>query len=342
MPHCRRYSAENSYGPEQLTWARQINIERDNIRAALAFAIDVENAGLAVKLVASHPHRQAMSGYPMGEVLLAPVFRVLDLPGASDAARVRPRPRRRGASIRLRRRLCQRTRALPTGSRGRGQASDAPLHGPRIEMDEWILKAAAELWSGAYTEAAVAYERAAEIADSEGYPGIAAMLLAYSVNSELLGGGKLERSGRQGRGGTRCSRGSRESQAAIVSSLNSLCAHDCRAATPRARGLLLRESVELSTVPGEEITNGLLTACMVAGRLRDWELTLALAGRSFVQRTAGSWRRLQAATTLAECARAFAETNTGGCGHPRLVPPTPPSHKPIPSSARDIRLRAPR
>ena len=34
--------------------------------------------------MASHPHRQAMSGYPMGEVLLAPASRVLALPGAKN------------------------------------------------------------------------------------------------------------------------------------------------------------------------------------------------------------------------------------------------------------------
>ncbi len=185
------YSAEKSYGPEQSTWTRQINIERDNIRAALAFAIDVENATLAVKLVASHPHRQAMSGYPMGEVLLAPVFRVLDLPGASDEpeyARVLVVAAHQsvyGGDYAGGHELCRRAveaeARLPT-----------PLHGPRIEMDQWILQAAAQLWSGAYTDAAEAYARAAEIADSEGYPGIAAMLLAYSVNSELLGGGKSQ------------------------------------------------------------------------------------------------------------------------------------------------------
>src|SRR6202008_5007734 len=61
-------------------------------------------------------------------------------------------------------------------------------HGPRIEMDACILKAAGALWSGIYDEAAAAYARAAEIAAEAGYPWVAAMLLAYSVNSEVLGG----------------------------------------------------------------------------------------------------------------------------------------------------------
>jgi hypothetical protein len=33
-----------------------------------------------------------------------------------------------------------------------------------------------------------------------------------------------------------------------------------------------------SSTLGEEISGGYLTACLVAGRLRDWDLTLALAG----------------------------------------------------------------
>ena len=80
----------------------------------------------------------------------------------------------------------------------------------------------------------------------------------------------------------------------------------------RARALL-QESVELSTIPGEEITVGLLTACMVSGRLRDWELTLALAGRSF-EGSRWALAPSQAATTLAECARALAETNPDVAG----------------------------
>ena len=47
--HARFYAdlstraAEHVYGPEQLVWARQINVERDNIRSALAHAIDAND-----------------------------------------------------------------------------------------------------------------------------------------------------------------------------------------------------------------------------------------------------------------------------------------------------------
>ena len=62
-------AAENSYGPDQIVWARQIKLERDNIRAALANAIDTGNATLAVQLVANHPFQYKAEG-PTGEVFV--------------------------------------------------------------------------------------------------------------------------------------------------------------------------------------------------------------------------------------------------------------------------------
>jgi predicted ATPase len=88
--HARFYAAlsarasENSYGPEQLVWASQVNLDRENIRAALATAIDARNAELAVQLVADHPHRQSHAVAPTGEELLVPVSRVLELTSALE------------------------------------------------------------------------------------------------------------------------------------------------------------------------------------------------------------------------------------------------------------------
>jgi predicted ATPase/class 3 adenylate cyclase len=297
-------SAENSHGPEQLKWVRKINVERENIRAALMYAIDIGNAALAVKLVASHPHRQAMSGYPMGDVLLTPAFRVLDLPGAENEpeyARVLVVAAHQSVysgDYDTGHELCQQAAEVEA------KLHD-PLPGPRIEMDQWILRAAALLWSGDYTEGATSYARAAEIADSEGYPGIAAMLLSYSVNSMLLGGSKENEEIERAEEAVGLARRSRM-PAAMVSGLNSLALAIAEREPARARALL-RESVDLSTASGDEMSIGFLTACMVSGRLRDWKLTLALSGRSFAG-TRWALAPSQVATTLAECARSFAET----------------------------------
>ncbi|MGE5697087.1 MAG: hypothetical protein ACM4D3_18210, partial [Candidatus Sericytochromatia bacterium] len=66
---------------------------------------------------------------------------------------------------------------------------------------------------------------------------------------------------------------------ALVLSLNSLALALVERDPTRSRALL-RESVELGTTPGEEVSSGLLTASMVAGRLRDWELTVSLSIRT--------------------------------------------------------------
>ena len=73
----------------------------------------------------------------------------------------------------------------------------------------------------------------------------------------------------------------------------------------RARALL-NESIDRAGTPGAEIPTGLLTACLVACRLHDWDLTLWLGARALYL-----WRwnnsLLQAATSFAQCARAFAD-----------------------------------
>ena len=92
---------------------------------------------------------------------------------------------------------------------------------------------------------------------------------------------------------------------ATVLALNSLALalvdHD-----PRRARAALRESIELGNRPGQEIASGLLTAALVAGRLRDWPLSLALAGETLYL-----WRwssaLMQSAPCLALCGRALVE-----------------------------------
>ena len=75
---------------------------------------------------------------------------------------------------------------------------------------------------------------------------------------------------------------------------------------PDAHGRFYDESIDRAGTPGAEIPTGLLTACLVACRLNDWDLTLWLGARALYL-----WRwnnsLLQAATSFAQCARAFAD-----------------------------------
>ena len=146
--------------------------------------------------------------------------------------------------------------------------------------------------------------RGAELAAADGYPGLAAINLAVGINTELLGGGEAEKAIAKAEKALQLARQS-GMHAAIVISLNSLALTLADLDPARARALL-EESVERSAAPGEASPSGILTACLVAGRLQDWDLTLALAVRSMhLER----WimAPLQVAPCLAMCARALAE-----------------------------------
>jgi hypothetical protein len=146
--------------------------------------------------------------------------------------------------------------------------------------------------------------RAAELASAGGYPGLAAIYLAHSVNTALLGGGGIEQATAIADEAVALARRS-GMPSAIVLSLNSLALTLVERDPERARALL-RESVDRGSMPGAEISTGFLTGCLVARRLRDWSLTLALTGRS-MNLYRWSTAPLPAATCLAECARVFAE-----------------------------------
>jgi len=306
--HARYYAnlsslaAEHSYGPEQLRWIRQLNLERDNIRSALANAIDRGDAAVAIQLVAHHPH-QERSESPTGELVSLPASPVLGLPGAT---------REPGYPLVL---LVAAYDAQSTGDwdvvhelcRQALEAERnlaASRHGHRIKMDTCNLQAQAALCAGAYEDATAAYTRAAELAVVDGYPGLAAIFLSYTVDCALLGGASNEDMVTSAEESVALARQS-GMPGAIALSLVSLALTLVEGDPARAR-TLLRECIELSSTPGEEISTGLLLACLVAGRLHEWGLTLALTGRALLL-----WRwsisLMQFAPCLALCARSLAE-----------------------------------
>jgi predicted ATPase/class 3 adenylate cyclase len=303
-------AAEHFWGPEQLKWARQVKAERDNIRSAIANALDAGDAALVVQLVANHPHRQSATAHPTGDLLLVPASRVSDLAGA---------PQEPGYPRVL---MVAAHQAVLRGDHGSAdklcwEAVEADRHlltrlpGPGIEIDACALRALASLSAGAYADAVLAYTRAAELASADGYPGLAAMYLAYSVNTVLLGGGDIKEAAGRAEESLAFARRS-GMPTAIVQSLNALALTLVEHEPARARALL-HESIESSSMLSEQMSTDLLTGCLVAGRLRDWELTLALAGRTM---SLHRWfiAPLQVATCLAECAGVFAEERTEVAG----------------------------
>jgi predicted ATPase/class 3 adenylate cyclase len=305
--HARFYAdlstraAEHLYGPEQLVWAKQINVERDNIRSALAHAIDANDGVLAVQLVANHSHHHSYAG--MGEVFEIPASRVIDLPNARDETGY-PRVLMAAAWHAHLRGALDRADELSKEAIETHSRLPATRRLPRVEWDAWSLKAMAALAAGDYADALSAYTRASELAAADGYPGLAAISLAVGVNTALLGGGEVQEANDKAAEALALARQS-GMHAAIVISLNSLALTLVDIDPERARALL-QESIERSSTQGEASPAGVLTASLVAARLSDWDLTLALTAWSMhLERWVVA--PLEVAPCLALAARALAD-----------------------------------
>ena len=298
--------AERSYGPEQLAWTRRLNLERDNVRLAVNTAIETNDGLLAVRLLASHPNRHGVWGAnPVGTVLSDAVDQVLELADARESPEY-PRGLMVGAYQTFWSGDCDYAVARELCSEALTEQQDRAVapQGPPIEMDARNLEALASLSAGAYTDAVHAYSQAAEAARADGYPGIAATYLAFGVNARVLGGLGAEEAIAEAEDAVALARES-GMPGAIVQSLTTLALALAEHDPPRARALL-DESIEC--VGGEHISGNFVVCSMVAGRLRDWDLTLTLAARA-MHVWLWDMSPLWAAICFAECARAVAEDN---------------------------------
>jgi predicted ATPase len=306
--HARFYASlsaratEKAYGPGQLACTRLMKLERDNILSALAYAVDTGQAKLAVEIVASHPHQLKAEG-PTGDVLLMPALPVVEMPEAAQepgyplvlvvAAYNLQAAGDWDAVFGYCRRALEAEHNLGDSR-----------HEHRIEMDVLGLEAQAALSGGDYLGGVTAYTRAAQVARADGNSGMAGIFLGYAVNCALLGGIETGETVAKAEEAVALAQQS-GMPGAIVLTLNALALALVDHDPTRARAVL-SESIERGSTPGEEIGSGLLTASLVAGRLRDWELALALS-----LRTLYLWRwssaLLQLAPCLALCARALAE-----------------------------------
>ena len=177
---------KTTYGPDQLVWARQIKLERDNFLTALANAVDSGDAvsGRRVRGELSPPiegrgtNRRGTRHRCDTSTRLARSIRRARL---SLCAWWWRRTRRRRSAI---------GSASPSyaGKRWRRRKGSARF---TVRASRWRPVACRPRTSwrrGAYADAVSAYARAAELADADGYPGLAAIFLAYKVSCALLGG----------------------------------------------------------------------------------------------------------------------------------------------------------
>ncbi len=295
------HAAEKTYGPDQLVWTRRIKLERDNFLAALAKAVDSGDASAAVELVASYPIQYRAAG-TTGEIVVIDVTPALNIPGASEqpaypSALVMAAYKAQSIGDWQRvNELCQ--QALEAEERV------GAFHGPRIEMETCSLQAQNFLAAGAYADAISAYARAAELAEADGYLGMAAIFLAYKVSCALLGGTAAKEMEPTVEVSVALARRSGMPSAMVIS-LNSM-AMTLAESDPNRAKTVLRESIELASSPGQEVATGFLMAALVATRLGKWEVALALAARN-MQLWRGMQAFMTAAPSLAVCARALAD-----------------------------------
>ena len=193
MPNCRsgcrgHHKAGRSALPQRYTAgtpARSRSSETTSV-PALANAIETGDAALAVQLVDVHPQRDRANASRVGEVFLIPASRVLDLPGAAeqpgyprvlvvaayDAHDSGHRTRRRHSAVKpWRPRAACALRSTARRSKSMRLSLQAESHSRQAPMPKPSR-----------------YNRAAELASADGYPGLAAIFLAYGVSSALLGG----------------------------------------------------------------------------------------------------------------------------------------------------------
>jgi len=282
---------------------RRLSLERDNVRTALANAVEAGDVGRAVQIVANHPHRDRANPGRVGQVYVLPAIRVLEMPGAADHPEY-PRLLMVAAYEALDSLDPKRADVLGREALEAARAKGAPLEGPPLEIDVLTLQAEATVAAGAYAEAVTAYIQAAEHASANGYLGIAAIYLSYSVSVDLLGGGDIRQATARAERSLTLARQS-QMPGAIGIALNCLALTLVDSDPDRARALL-RESAHRSTQPGQEIAPALITAAMAAGRLGDWNLALALAGRAMYMYR-GIMNPLHSAPCFAECARALVD-----------------------------------
>ena len=178
-------AAEKTYGPDQLVWARRIKLERDNFLAALANAVDSGDASAASCVGGELSRPIAGPRVQPASYSSVDVTPVLAMPGASEqpgypsALVVAAYQAQSIGDWQRVDELCQ--QALEAEERL------GAFHGPRIEMETCSLQAQNFLARGAYADAVSAYARAAELAEADGYSGMAAIFLAYKVSCALLG-----------------------------------------------------------------------------------------------------------------------------------------------------------
>jgi predicted ATPase/class 3 adenylate cyclase len=267
--------AERLGGREQLDASRQLATERDNVLAAVNYAVDVRNVDLALRIVRHSPG----PGLQLGFGLHLPIPVILGLPGAADhdlypyaLAQSAIAGAARGELDHVQR-SCQ--EALQASRRLSSEHE-------RLEVELLIATAqSGRLFAlGQWREAARYYEQAAGIARDDGREANAAGILAGAANCYTMAGDPQAavETAKRALEMSRAAGGSVAVAFCLVVLAGALAeAEPLQARSLLEEGLALRVSLAIETAA--EVT----AATLIAARLGDWPLTLRLADRSVRQ-----------------------------------------------------------
>jgi predicted ATPase/class 3 adenylate cyclase len=274
--HAEYYTAfaglvsEEIFGPHQIEAGRRLLAEHDNLLAAMNYAIDTDNADLALRLLRNTPAPLVQVGYE----ILIPVDPILGLTGASEhplfplglaVASVRAAQRGDGESAET---LC-----------GQALAAAERLGDPDNFTAQIVCVSRASLAfsMGGVHEAAIHTERGTEIARSAGRlasvaSGLNGAATLYAMADDADAALPLATEG--------LALARRLAIPSLIAMNLAALAGALADKEPQRAQALLRESVELRASLDYENWGELTQAVLVAARLGDWSLTLELASRS--------------------------------------------------------------
>jgi hypothetical protein len=259
-------------GPQQLDAARSLDAERDNLLAAVNYAIDTANADLALRIVGHNPG----PGMQLGFALYLPIAAILDLPGATDHD-LYPYALAESAVAGAARGELDRVE----GSCQEAHQASRRLSSQHERLGVEYLVAMARYGRlfalGQWRDSADYSEQAAWVAREDGRQWLAADRLAGAAHSYTMAGDPKAGVGvaRQALEFARATGAPMTISICLVALAGALAeAEPVQARKLLEEALAMRESLDIEAA--SEVT----AATLVAAGMSDWRLTLRLADRS--------------------------------------------------------------
>jgi predicted ATPase/class 3 adenylate cyclase len=258
------------HGPQQIEVGRRLGAEHENLLAAMNFAVDTNDADLALRLLRNIPVGTLQIGY----VIDLPVDPVLELPGASE----HPLFPFGLAVAAFHATQLGDPHTAETRNRQALQAAQRQGDDPErvVEMIVSNSRCAISFSVGALLDAAQHAENTVDIARVTGSPGLPGQLGSAAMFRAMAGDNEAAvRLATEGLTLARQQGGPTLIATSLIALAGALADQDRERAN-----LLLREALELEARLDYEAWSELTQAALIAARLEQWDLALDLATRS--------------------------------------------------------------